>query len=130
MTRYFIEESPFSHFFTADTRSAPLWLVVRVYVGWLWLSAGWEKLHTDAWVGTNAGAAMKGFVSGALKKTAEFCPPAPGACHPDVQGWYATFLQNTVLNHAVAWSYAITAGEMLVGIGLILGCFVGLAAFF
>ncbi|HEX6511326.1 MAG TPA: DoxX family protein, partial [Chloroflexota bacterium] len=32
--------------------------------------------------------------------------------------------------YAVAWSYAITIGEILVGIGLILGLFTGIAAFF
>ena len=28
----------------ADTRLAPVWLVVRAYLGYLWLVAGWEKL--------------------------------------------------------------------------------------
>ena len=30
--------------FFADTRFAPLWLALRVVVGWLWLEAGWLRL--------------------------------------------------------------------------------------
>jgi thiosulfate dehydrogenase [quinone] large subunit len=50
--------------------------------------------------------------------------------HPDVQGWYGAFLANVVLPHAAFWSYAVTFGEICVGIGLILGLFTGIAAFF
>lgn len=129
MKRYLIEESPFSYFLTADTRSAPLWLVVRVYLGWQWLQAGWEKIHDPVWVGDKAGTALNGFVQGALHKTAEFCTN-PAACHPDVQGWYATFLTNYVLPHTAVFSYLVAWGELLVGVALIVGFFVGLSAFF
>jgi thiosulfate dehydrogenase [quinone] large subunit len=131
-----IEEPPVARFFFADTRMAWLWLVVRLYVGYEWLTAGWEKLtgHSIAfgsfgqtmgssWVFTShPGAAIKGFVAGALAQT--------GGAHPAVQGWYGWFLQHLVLPYAAAWGYAITLGEVLVGIGLILGVFTGIAAFF
>lgn len=106
----------------ADPRSAWFWLIVRLYVGWEWVTAGWEKLRSPAWTGAQAGAAITGFVNGALKKTA--------GEHPDVTGWYAAFLRDVVLPHPVAWSWAITAGELLVGLGLIVGLFTGIAAFF
>ena len=122
MTRYTIEESSFSHFFVADTRSSVLWLMVRVYLGWTWLEAGWGKFNNPAWVGDNAGAAMTGFVKGALAKTT--------GAHPDVQGWYAAFLENAVLPYTEQWGYFITAGEILVGLALIVGLFVGISAFF
>ena len=122
MKRLLIEESPFSYFFTADTRIAWLWLIARVYIGWQWLSAGWEKAHDAAWVGANAGQALTGFINGALAKT--------GGAHPDVQGWYASFLQTAVLPHVVTWSYFVTAGELLVGTALILGFLVGISSFF
>jgi thiosulfate dehydrogenase [quinone] large subunit len=122
MKRYLIEESPFSYFFTADTRSAPLWLIVRVYLGWEWLQAGWEKLQDPTWVGANAGQALTGFVNGALSKTT--------GAHPDVQGWYAAFLQAFVLPHVVPWSYLVTWGELLVGVALIIGLLVGISTFF
>jgi thiosulfate dehydrogenase [quinone] large subunit len=122
MKRYLIEESPFSYFFTADTRSAVLWFIVRIYLGWEWLQAGWEKFQDPTWAGSKAGTALTGFIQGALAKT--------GGAHPDVQGWYAAFLQSVVLPHVVFWSYLVTWGEILVGVALILGLLVGLSAFF
>jgi thiosulfate dehydrogenase [quinone] large subunit len=117
-----IEESPLSKFLFSNTKTAWFWLIVRVYVGWQWFHAGFEKVMNPAWIGPGAGTAMQGFINGALMKTA--------GAHPDVAGWYAWFLQNMVLPHIGAWSYAITFGELLVGIGLIVGAFTGIAAFF
>lgn len=128
MSRYLIEESPFSYFFTADTRSAGLWFLVRLYLGYEWLMAGWDKVHNPAWVGPNAGQALGGFVQGALHKTAEFCAN-PVACHPDVQGWYAAFLSHFVLPNAGIFSYMVAYGELLVGAALIIGFLVGISAF-
>ncbi|OGG63256.1 DoxX family protein [Candidatus Kaiserbacteria bacterium RIFCSPHIGHO2_02_FULL_59_21] len=122
MKRYVIEESPFSHFFLSDTRVAPLWLIIRVYLGWTWLEAGWGKFNNPKWIGDDAGAAMLGFVERALAKT-------EGA-HPDVQWWYAWFLQHAVQPYPEAWAYAITFGEILVGAALIAGLLVGISAFF
>ena len=114
--------SRFAHFFIADKKSSWFWLIVRVYLGYEWLMAGWEKFINPAWIGSSAGAGISGFVQGALAKTA--------GVHPDVQMWYASFLQSSVLSHSVIWSYAITFGEIAVGVGLILGCLTGIAAFF
>lgn len=122
MAYYTIEESPFSHFFVADTRSAWFWLIVRLYVGWEWFQAGWDKIQNPVWAGSQAGAALNGFVQGALAKT--------GGAHPDVQGWYAWFLTHAVLPHTVAWSNLVAYGEVLVGIALILGFLTGFAVFF
>jgi thiosulfate dehydrogenase (quinone) large subunit len=117
-----IEDSPIARSLFGDVRWAWIWLILRLYVGWEWLNAGWGKLNNPAWVGRKAGTAISGFVQGALAK-------ATGA-HPDVQSWYAWFLQHVVLNNSVLWSYLITFGEILVGVGLILGLFTGIAAFF
>src|SRR5579864_6163078 len=117
-----IPEPPIARFLFADTRLAWFWLIVRVYAGWQWLQAGLEKWGQPAWTGSNAGAALTGFVNGALAKT--------GGDHPDVNSIYAGFLQTFVLPYAAAWSWAITVGEILVGVGLIVGCLTGIAAFF
>jgi thiosulfate dehydrogenase [quinone] large subunit len=117
-----IEESPLSKFLFSDTRIAWFWLVVRIYVGWEWLIAGWHKVVSPVWTGEGAGGAVAGFVKGALQKTA--------GEHPDVTGWYASFLQNVVLPNANTWSHAVAYGELLVGLGLILGALTGIAAFF
>src|SRR6266568_3158009 len=121
MNNYTVEQSRFVHFLTADTRSAPFWLLVRVYLGYEFLMAGWEKVSSPAWFGTGAGAALQGFVNGAVAKTT--CAPgvAAAACHPDVQMWYASFLQSTVLPHLVLWSNAVVIGELAIGLGLIVG---------
>lgn len=117
-----IEESPVSRALFADGRWAWLWLILRIYVGWQWLQAGLGKVGNPAWTGSEAGQALTGFISGALAKT-----EGP---RPDVQGWYAWFLQNVVLPNARLWSFLVVAGEILVGIALILGIFTGIAAFF
>jgi thiosulfate dehydrogenase [quinone] large subunit len=133
-----IPEPPIARFLFADTRMAWFWLIVRLYVGYQWLTAGLEKLtgHDYAigstfgqavkggtWVFSNQdGAAIKGFVMGALAQV--------GGPHPAVQGWYAWFLQNAVLPNAAFFAYLVTFGEILVGLGLIFGILTGIAAFF
>ena len=112
----------FSRFLFSDKRMAWFWLLVRLYVGWTWLSAGWGKLHKSTWVGSQAGTAIKGFFMGVLEKSS--------GLHPIVSNWYAWFIQHVALPHTVLFSYLITFGEFLVGIGLILGIFTGVAALF
>ncbi len=117
-----ISEPPIARFMFADTRFAFVWLLIRLYVGWEWLAAGWGKFNNPAWVGEKAGVAIQGFLNGALAKTS--------GAHPDVSGWYAAFIQNIALPNAPLFSYLVTFGEIAVGIGLILGLFTGIAAFF
>lgn len=131
-----IPEPPISRFLFADTRMAWLWLIVRLYVGYEWLTAGLDKLTGysftfDAfgqkvgtpWVfGAHDGAAIKGFVAGAIAQM--------GGAHPAVQSWYGWFLQTFVLPNATVFAYMVTFGEVLIGLGLIFGCLTGIAAFF
>jgi thiosulfate dehydrogenase [quinone] large subunit len=115
-------EPPFARFLFADTRAAWLWLVVRLYLGYEWLSAGLTKLGAPAWTGDSAGAAVTGFAKGALAKA--------GGEHPDVTGWYAGFLNGFVIPNAGLFGWLVTIGELAVGIALILGVLTGIAAFF
>ncbi len=117
-----IPEPPFARFLFGDSRMALLWAVVRIYVGWEWLMAGWEKIHSAAWVGSQSGSAIQGFLMGALQKTA--------GEHPNVSGWYGWFIQHVALQHTMLFSHLVAWGEVAVGIGLILGIFTGIAAFF
>jgi thiosulfate dehydrogenase [quinone] large subunit len=109
-------------FLFGNPKMAWLWLIVRIYLGWEWLHAGYEKIINPVWVGATAGGGIAGFVNGALVKTT--------GAHPDVSSWYAWFLQHAVLPHAHIWSHAIAFGEVLVGLGLIVGAFTVVAAFF
>ena len=117
-----IPEPPFARFMFADSRFVVVWLLIRLYVGWEWLIAGWSKFNNPVWVGDKAGVAIQGFLNGALAKTS--------GAQPDVSGWYAAFIQNFALPNATFFSYLVTFGEIAVGIGLILGLFTGIAAFF
>lgn len=115
-------DPPAAVFIFGSTKMAVVWLLVRLYVGWAWLEAGWGKIHNAAWVGDKAGAALSGFIQGALTKV--------GGPHPDVQSWYAWFLERVVLPNASIWGPIVAWGEVLVGVGLIVGMFTGIAAFF
>lgn len=128
-----IPEPGIARFLFADTRMAVVWLVVRVYLGYQWISAGYEKMTGNylfggatsggSWIsGAHVGAAITGFAKGALAKSS--------GSNPAVQGWYADFLKNIVIPHASVFAYLITFGELLVGIGLIVGALTGVAAFF
>jgi thiosulfate dehydrogenase [quinone] large subunit len=117
-----IPEPRIALFLFSDTRMSIFWLIVRLYVGWEWLIAGWAKVNNPVWVGPKAGLAVQGFLNGALQK-------ASGP-HPDVSAWYASFINNFALQHTVFFSYLVAFGELAVGAGLILGMLTGIAAFF
>ena len=99
-----------------------LWTILRVWIGYQWLSAGLEKLTGTGWVGSTAGSSVTGFLKGAVAKA--------GGAHPSVQSWYASFIKAVALPNATAFGYLVTFGEILVGISLILGAFavIGLLA--
>lgn len=117
-----IEDSPVARALFGDVRWSWIWLILRLYVGWEWLQAGWDKLNNPAWIGSKSGTALGGFVSNALTET--------GGAHPEVESWYGWFLQHIVQPYPVIWSYVVTFGEVLVGIALIIGLLTGIAAFF
>ena len=119
-------EPKVSKFLFASKFMAPIWMVVRVYLGWLWLDAGLHKVFVDggfntAWVGPNAGGGVAGFLNGALAKT--------GGDHPSVTGWYAWLIENVFLPNAAIFSNLVALGEVLIGIALIFGFLTGLVAF-
>lgn len=117
-----ITDPPVTQALFGKVNWAWIWLILRLYLGYEWLNAGWGKLNNSAWVGSNAGTALTGFINSAIAK-------ATGA-HPAVQSWYATFLKDAILPNTQIWSYAVAFGETLVGLGLIVGAFTGIAAFF
>ena len=108
------------------------WLLVRLYVGYEWLTAGFEKVFGEGnavWVGNKAGTAVAGFLKGAIAKSdlaAGFDPIKTP--HPVVQHWYALLAQNVFLPNAALFSYLMAFGELLVGIALIVGIFTRFSA--
>lgn len=102
-----------------------VWLFARLWLGYEWLMAGWEKVAGEGnavWVGPKAGVAVTGFLNGAIAKSplAEGFDAAKNA-HPAVQLWYAELVKNVFLPNATLFSYMVAYGEVLVGVALILG---------
>ncbi len=119
--RVLIEDPPIARFLFQSTVASWGWLVLRVWVGLQFLQAGWAKFNEPVWM-DGSGAGILGFWKNALGTTASGAPII-------TYDWYRSFLQFLVDNHAEGWfSKVIVAGELAVGLGLILGAFVGLAA--
>ncbi len=115
-----INDGPIAKFLFSDTRMAIVWLVLRVYLGIQWLQAAQHKITDPAW--TQTGTALKGFWVSAVATT-----PKPVIAFD----WYRQFLQFMIDTQAYTWfSKLVVAGEVMVGVCLILGAFVGVAAFF
>ncbi len=106
-----------SRFLFASRVMAPVWTVVRLYLGYQWLSAGWEKLHDPAWVGAGAGSGVSGFLRGALGKV--------DGEHPAVQAWLGCIFRHAFLPSAPAQPCLVAIGETLVGVALVLGPLTG-----
>ncbi|MDA8440942.1 MAG: DoxX family membrane protein [Peptococcaceae bacterium] len=90
-----------------------IWTVIRVWVGWQWVTSGWEKLNSPVWVGSKSGVAIEGFLHGAMTKSL--------GLHPDVQAWYAWFVNTVAIPNGKLFSYIIAYGEFLAGVGILLG---------
>lgn len=121
-TTTYYPEPQISKFLFASKYMAPFWTVVRVYLGWLWLHAGWDKVNNPVWVGEKAGTAIKGFLTRAVSLSQ--------GESPTVTGWYAWMIENIFLPMGTFLSYVVAFGELFVGIALIAGFLTGAAAFF
>jgi thiosulfate dehydrogenase [quinone] large subunit len=117
-----ITDPPLARFLFSDVRMSWLWLVLRVWVGYQWLNSGLGKATNPAWVQT--GEALKGYWTNAVKIPAEGKPPITFE-------WYRDFINFLLTTESYTWfAKLIVAGEILVGVALVLGAFVGIAAFF
>ncbi len=100
---------------------ALLWLPLRFYIGQEWLAAGEHKIRDDAW-GTGEG--LLGYWQGAVA--------VPEQGRPRITyDWYRDFLQGMIDRESYTWFADVIAwGEFFVGLGLVVGALVGIAAFF
>ena len=117
-----IQDPPLARFLFSDRRAAWLWLVVRIWLGAQWINASLHKISDPAWVST--GAALKGFWTKAVQIPATGSPPV-------AFDWYRNVVAFMLQNEwYVFFGKLVAYGEVLVGVGLIVGAFVGIAAFF
>jgi len=117
-----IQDPPIAQFLFSNSKAAMIWLVVRLYIGYQWLEAGWHKFQDPAWMDTGNG--ILGYWTRALGN-------APNGNPIIVYGWYRNFIQFLVDSGAHPWfAKVIVFGELAIGLGLIVGALVGVAAFF
>jgi thiosulfate dehydrogenase [quinone] large subunit len=117
------EDPKIIRFLFGSSRMAWLWLVIRVYLGWQWLTAGREKLESAGWMTT--GASLQSFWQRAV------AAPVGGSKGVVHYGWYHDLLTFMLQHQWYIWfAKLIAIGETAVGVLLILGAFVGIVAFF
>ena len=116
------EGPAFARFLFSNSRAGLVWLPIRIFLGFNWLDAGFHKLAGPGWV--DGGSALKGYWTAAIAVS----DTGKG---PITYDWYREFL-SFLLNggHYTWFAPLITYGEILVGIGLIVGALTGFAAFF
>lgn len=118
-----VGDPPLWKLLLGNTYLAVLWMPLRFFVGHEWLAAGEHKLRDDAWM--SGGSALRGYWEGAVA-----IPDAPA--RPRITyDWFRDFLTYMLDNGWYTWfAKVIAVGEFLVGLGLIVGALVGIAAFF
>jgi thiosulfate dehydrogenase [quinone] large subunit len=101
---------------------ALFWMPIRFFIGQEWLAAGEHKVRDDAWM--KGGTALQGYWERAVAIPEQGRPAITYA-------WYRDFLQYMLDHEWYTWfAKVIAVGELLIGIGLIVGALVGIAAFF
>jgi len=103
----------FMDFLRNNKIAAGLLTVLRVYIGWQWLTAGWGKVTGERF---DASGYLNGVVNN--ETVIEYYPT------------YHAFIENIALPNANIFSFLVAWGEVLVGLGLIVGILTTAAAFF
>jgi thiosulfate dehydrogenase [quinone] large subunit len=100
---------------------AILWMPLRFFVGREWLAAGEHKVRDSAW---GTGESLAGYWTNAVA--------VPEGSRPAITyAWYRNFLQYMLDHKWYTWFADLIAwGEVLVGIAILVGALVGIAAFF
>jgi len=103
-------------FLRENVYAAVLMLLLRLYVGWEWLNAGYHKLAN--------GFDAEGFLTAAVDK------PVAGQTGEVIYPTFTAFLKHFALPNVKLFNFLIPLGEALIGIGLIVGALTATAAFF
>ncbi|GAA0372023.1 DoxX family protein [Bacillus horti] len=103
------------NFLRTNRWAAVVLTFARIWLGWSWLKSGWGKV--------TGGFDASGFMANAINN-----PVAKGdtIVYPN----YVAFLENFAAPNIDVFNFIVPWGEVLVGLGLILGCLTTAAAFF
>src|SRR4051794_10301326 len=82
--------------------TATLWAIARIWVGWQFLTAAFEKLGSSVWTGSHAGTALRGFLGFAMS------PQMTRGPHPSVLAPYIWLTEDVFMPNAIALSYLVT----------------------
>ena len=153
----YIDEPVFSKWLFGSSKAAWIWLVIRLWLGWEWLHAGWHKVFggditwkvwnwgKDAYSLTgdgNIGWVRSGTVTAeggqrTLQVGDAVAGFARGALergttgeNPDIAySWYVNWLEWVRDTGHTFLGPLVAIGEVVIGICLILGLFTGIIAF-
>ncbi|MCI1880857.1 MAG: DoxX family membrane protein [Sporolactobacillus sp.] len=106
------------HWLRTSKTSSVILFLLRIWLGWSWLTAGYEKVFGPKPFDAS------GFLKGAIAN------PVKGPEGNVLYGTYNAFLQHVALPASPFFSFAVKWGELLVGLGLILGTLTTAAVFF
>jgi thiosulfate dehydrogenase [quinone] large subunit len=117
-----VEGPAFTRYLFSNTRAGLFWLPIRLFLGFEWITAAVHKITGTGWL--DGGTALKGFWTSAV------AVPDTGRAAITFD-WYRDFLNFLLTNNTYTWFAPFVAfGELAVGIGLVVGCLTGIAAFF
>lgn len=116
-----IQDPPIARLLFANPWASLLWLPLRLWMGYQWLTSGLNKIDNPAWMET--GVALRGFWQRAVEIPEEGQPAI-------AFDWYRSFIQSLLDAEAYTWfAKVIAVSELVFGILLILGAFTGIVAF-
>jgi thiosulfate dehydrogenase (quinone) large subunit len=107
----------FANILRENKIAAGILAVIRIWLGYNWMTAGWGKL-------TGEGFDASGYLNNAVAN------PVMGPDGAPVYGWYTNFLESFALPNVELFNFIVPLGEFLIGLGLILGCLTTAAMFF
>jgi thiosulfate dehydrogenase [quinone] large subunit len=118
-TFHYYEEPRFAKWLFGSPNAGWLWLATRLFLGGYWIMFGWRKVFGAGSDWMTTGTSLQTYLNSRIDPT-----------EPAVYfGWYGDFV-GWMADNAAIWAKIIAVGELTIGLGLVLGAFTGIVAFF
>lgn len=116
------QEWKVARFLSRAREAAPLYLGIRLFLGYEWIDSARGKLESADWMST--GEALRAYWDRAVQQPEQGRPPITYAA-------YRSLIEYMLENEWYTWFAKLVAiGELLIGIGLLIGGLTGIAALF